>query len=230
MNDWQVKLGWGLHCGWAIEGAIGSSFKIDASYLSPNVNLSEDLEGATKFYGVPFLVSEHMVNILSPFIQNNILRQIDRILIDGIKNPFNLYCVDIWQIHKEKLNQFIPQQPHIGIYKMRRACDNKSERKFRTDPELKNIHQGLPIKHKELWNKALKSYLDGEWIQAKQTMQQVLNILPTDGPCKAILNYMQQRDYQCPQDWKGYRPHQSLACCHVVHHTRARCTAPAGPC
>eukprot|EP01083_Nonionella_stella_P038312 104252_1 len=27
--------GWGLHCGWAIEGAIGSRYKIDASYLSP---------------------------------------------------------------------------------------------------------------------------------------------------------------------------------------------------
>ena len=30
----------GLHLGWAIEGAIGSKFKIDASYLSPNVNIA----------------------------------------------------------------------------------------------------------------------------------------------------------------------------------------------
>ena len=29
----QVTLGFGLHCGWAIEGAIGSEYKIDASYL-----------------------------------------------------------------------------------------------------------------------------------------------------------------------------------------------------
>jgi class 3 adenylate cyclase len=41
-------MGFGLHVGWAIEGAIGSFFKIDASYLSPNVNIASKLEGATK--------------------------------------------------------------------------------------------------------------------------------------------------------------------------------------
>jgi len=44
-------LGFGLHAGWAIESAIGSSYKIDASYLSPNVKIAERLEGATKIYG-----------------------------------------------------------------------------------------------------------------------------------------------------------------------------------
>lgn len=39
-------MGFGLHYGWAIEGAIGSEFKIDASYLSPNVNTAAWLEGA----------------------------------------------------------------------------------------------------------------------------------------------------------------------------------------
>lgn len=34
-----MYLGLGLHIGWAIEGSIGSNYKIDASYLSPNVNL-----------------------------------------------------------------------------------------------------------------------------------------------------------------------------------------------
>ena len=31
-----------------LKGAIGSKFKIDASYLSPNVNISSRLEAATK--------------------------------------------------------------------------------------------------------------------------------------------------------------------------------------
>ena len=41
-------MGFGLHVGWAIEGAIGSNYKIDASYLSPNVNLASRLEAACK--------------------------------------------------------------------------------------------------------------------------------------------------------------------------------------
>ena len=41
-------MGFGLHVGWAIEGAIGSNFKIDASYLSPNVNMASRLDADTK--------------------------------------------------------------------------------------------------------------------------------------------------------------------------------------
>ncbi len=47
-NDYKIKMGFGLHLGWAIEGAIGSHFKIDASYLSPNVNMASRLNAATK--------------------------------------------------------------------------------------------------------------------------------------------------------------------------------------
>ena len=50
-------MGFGLHVGWGIEGAIGSEFKIDASYLSPNVNLAARLEAASRQYGVPLLLS-----------------------------------------------------------------------------------------------------------------------------------------------------------------------------
>ena len=52
MPGFRVNMGFGLHIGWGIEGAIGSKLKIDASYLSPNVNLSSRLEAATKQYGV----------------------------------------------------------------------------------------------------------------------------------------------------------------------------------
>jgi class 3 adenylate cyclase len=48
MPNYSVKMGFGLHIGWAIEGAIGSEYKIDASYLSPNVNMASRLEAATK--------------------------------------------------------------------------------------------------------------------------------------------------------------------------------------
>lgn len=43
INNYKVSMGFGLHIGWAIEGAIGSEYKIDASYLSPNVNMASRL-------------------------------------------------------------------------------------------------------------------------------------------------------------------------------------------
>lgn len=69
MPDYKVKMGFGLHTGWAIEGAIGSYFKVDASYLSPNVNMASRLEAATKQYGVPLLVSGQFFSVLTPEVR-----------------------------------------------------------------------------------------------------------------------------------------------------------------
>eukprot|EP00392_Amoebophrya_sp_AT5.2_P002353 g2358.t1 len=54
--NYRVQMGFGLHLGYAIEGAIGSEFKIDASYLSPNVNMASRLEAACAQFGVHLLV------------------------------------------------------------------------------------------------------------------------------------------------------------------------------
>ena len=59
-------MGFGLHVGWAIEGAIGSFYKIDASYLSPNVNMASRLEAATKQFGATILVSGQLYDIMTP--------------------------------------------------------------------------------------------------------------------------------------------------------------------
>ena len=60
-DEYKVELTYGLHLGWAIEGAIGSHFKFDASYLSPNVNLAARVQSATKFFGLPMLMSGQLV-------------------------------------------------------------------------------------------------------------------------------------------------------------------------
>merc|ERR1719506_2613557 len=62
----RVNLSSGLHYGWAIEGAVGSEFKIDASYLSPNVSIAETVERATQIYGVSLIVAESVVTICTP--------------------------------------------------------------------------------------------------------------------------------------------------------------------
>jgi hypothetical protein len=68
----QVRMGFGLHVGWAIEGAIGSEYKIDASYLSPNVNMASRLEAATKQFGTTILLSDDFVALLSPAVRRRV--------------------------------------------------------------------------------------------------------------------------------------------------------------
>jgi class 3 adenylate cyclase len=96
-------MGFGLHSGWAIEGAIGSSYKIDASYLSPNVNIASRLDGATKFFGVPLLFSGVLYDMLTPETQRE-CRLLDIITVKGSIRPLELYTVDI----------HIPELDHHG--------------------------------------------------------------------------------------------------------------------
>jgi class 3 adenylate cyclase len=94
IENYEVRLGLGLHLGYAIEGAIGSYYKIDASYLSPNVRMSERLEGATKPYGAPILISGELEEHLSPATQA-LCRQVDYVEMNGIPDPVRLYTVDV---------------------------------------------------------------------------------------------------------------------------------------
>jgi hypothetical protein len=40
----------GLHVGWTIEGAIGSEFKIDALYISPDASIAQRIEEFCEHY------------------------------------------------------------------------------------------------------------------------------------------------------------------------------------
>jgi class 3 adenylate cyclase len=77
-----VKLGLGLHMGYAIEGAIGSYYKIDASYLSPNVNMAARLEAGTKAYGVPILISGAIYKYFTQATKDQ-CRQVDYVTMAG---------------------------------------------------------------------------------------------------------------------------------------------------
>ena len=69
-----------MRTGWAIEGAVGSSYKIDATYLSTHVNQTIRIESATKLYRLPILVSAAFALELSPYAQC-MLRLVDRVMV-----------------------------------------------------------------------------------------------------------------------------------------------------
>ena len=71
-----VQLGFGLHAGKAVEGAIGSPRKLDATYLSNEVELAEFLESSTKKYGTSVLMSGTFFRLLHLSNQRR-CRQID---------------------------------------------------------------------------------------------------------------------------------------------------------
>jgi Adenylate cyclase, family 3 (some proteins contain HAMP domain) len=88
-----VQMGFGLHAGKAVQGAIGSRRKLDATYISNAVEQAEYLESSTKRYGVQILMSGTFYNMLSQGVQRR-CRKIDQVYFrdddgDQFEEPTN---------------------------------------------------------------------------------------------------------------------------------------------
>ena len=99
-QGYEVRMGFGLHQGWAIEGALGSFYKIDASYLSPNVNMASKLEETTKAYDSPILISGALHQYFTDACKHE-CRQIDNIVFEGQNEPTALFTCDFDSSHLE---------------------------------------------------------------------------------------------------------------------------------
>jgi len=226
LPNYSVKLGFGLHFGWAIEGAIGSEFKIDASYLSPNVNLASQLEGETKYYGVLLLVSNSLYENLSGEAQKY-LRAIDRVSLKGSNKPVELYTIDmdISNLDPESSTDYLrvknlPRREKKRIkVRARIRRDNlknavrRNEFYVHTLMETEidiikmraTISEQFTAKHQE----AYENYVNGEWAAAKQLFEEALAIKQSsDGPTNAIMKFMHDYNYTSPLEWKGFRSNE----------------------
>ena len=89
----RVEMGFGLHAGWAIEGAVGSTHKIDATYLAPDVNLAARVHTATKQYGVSVMFTGEVWNLLSASVRDE-CRRVDVVNVKGSVQPLSLHTFD----------------------------------------------------------------------------------------------------------------------------------------
>ncbi|XXQ30478.1 Guanylate cyclase domain-containing protein [Plasmodiophora brassicae] len=113
MPNYNVNLGVGIHWGWAIEGAIGSELKIDASYLSPHVDMSQVLEELTKVYGVPLIFSGEVYDTLSGPMQQ-LSRCLDVVQLRSGSNPMRVYTFDIGKEALE-IQKSAPAMPLLSL-------------------------------------------------------------------------------------------------------------------
>ena len=215
MPGFEVKLGFGLHYGWAIEGAIGSEYKIDASYLSPHVNMASRLEAATKQFGVSLLVSNSLHDLLSAKSQSY-LRLIDRVKVKGSEEPIGLYTVDLDFSRLKKPPENFPNlekiKEQVRSGARWKAADMR-KRYLREDMKfsLDQLAPAIEIAHvKEdkfdmSFSKGVKYYLDGNWGQAQILIENCLKLRKRDGPSSSLWEFMKSLDFVCPGDWKGAR-------------------------
>lgn len=76
----------GLHLGWAIEGAVGSDFRIDALHLSPDAMIAHRIEEFCQVYDQNILLTQDLHKLLSEKGKTT-LRLIDNIVMNESRIP-----------------------------------------------------------------------------------------------------------------------------------------------
>ncbi|MGK0289041.1 MAG: class 3 adenylate cyclase/CHASE1-domain containing sensor protein [bacterium] len=88
----SIHMGIGIHRGSLILGTIGEQNRMETTVISDTVNLASRLEGMTKIYDVPLLISDTMLKSLKRPNQLS-TRVIDCVQAMGTKKPVTIYEV-----------------------------------------------------------------------------------------------------------------------------------------
>ena len=192
LDDFRVELNFGLHKGWGIEGAIGSNLKIDASYLGPDVNIAEVIEGANSKFGTTILASETVVAACSPSMKAT-LRMVNRVQLQSARNALYLYALDLDRgvdlIDRTEADSFhsSDRAPVSSRHRQRVDRERRKELRWNTDItlmlrqdtdflRLRQLYEASPLFGEKFKNGYL-NYECGEWGIARLALGETVRML-----------------------------------------------------
>ena len=84
---------------------------------------------------------------------------------------------------------------------------------FNKDPDLLCLREHINDKFLDVFRQGLEKYLEGKWTEAKTFLDQSNSMMKSmvpnadgDGPSLTLLEYMEERQFTPPSNWKGFRP------------------------
>lgn len=236
VGAFTVSVIYGMDAGWAVEGAVGSEYKIDATYLSPHVNMASRMMSATKQYNVTILLSQAVEELLSKPARSK-LRHLDTVFVKGSSVEQRIFTYDA---RYEGVDFFLLERsPEQADYE----ADSYNTTVWENDQDLRAMRQHITDEFTEMFKKGVDQYLAGEWVYAIETLSNADDLMIQcileegyidyklddiaedlfdrrstdeevtrirqdygDGACKCLVNFMQKRKGIPPPDWKGVRP------------------------
>lgn len=224
MPNYQVRLGLGMHLGYSIEGAIGSFYKIDPTYLSPNVKMAETLEGATKVFNVPLLISDTLFVCLSRRIKDY-CRPVDWALFSGKTEPLKLYTIDVkpdnipledeseylaslyMNVREKKIKRVRERMKRNKIRENAFSGDCEVSKLFMVDKDIQLMTKPFSQQFREQYRKAYNLYIKGDWPEAKVQFEATKKLVKEapDPLSDNHLKTMAEYNFKAPKDWQGWR-------------------------
>jgi len=210
-NEFRVNLTFGLNLGWAVEGAIGSQHKIDASYISPHVNIAARLETVAKVYSTDILLSEHVARTLSQRAADR-CRKIDMVKLKPAAAPLGIYCFDINRDvvtlapEHHQMSGIIPPPEITHAELLSRGLEGY----WQLDQDVVHLQEGISGElwrpFCQTWDTAFRYYASGQWHFCAEVLQKFTEDYPAyDGPTQAMSSFILSYELEPPSDWDGVR-------------------------
>mmetsp|Transcript_46118 Transcript_46118/g.55529 ORF Transcript_46118/g.55529 Transcript_46118/m.55529 type:complete len:352 (-) Transcript_46118:37-1092(-) len=233
VGSFHVEMIFGMNAGWAVEGAVGSDYKIDATYLSPHVNMASRMMSATRQYKVTILFSQAIEELMSDQARAK-LRHIDTVTVKGSSVQQRIFTYDA---RHEGVDFFLFNRPD-------EQADMDSEMYsaniWNTDQDLRQMRQHISAEFEDEFILGRNAYLAGNWDAAFRHLEKADEIMVEtiiesgylgssgngdesdveddsqselgDGPSKALMAYIKREGLRdrgrlvAPKAWGGYRP------------------------
>lgn len=234
VGAFTVSIFYGMDAGWAVEGAVGSQYKIDATYLSPHVNMASRMMSACKQYGVSILLSQAVQELMSDTGRSK-LRHLDTVTVKGSSV-------------KQKIFTYDARHKGVDFFLFGRSdeqadmdADRYSQNIWNTDQDLKAMRQHITEDFMNAFTSGHKAYLSGDWPHAIKRLERANEVMIEgaveqgyledefdaiqlqegedaheaaeelkrengDGPSQYLINFMKSHGGVPPRKWEGWHP------------------------
>lgn len=220
--------------GWAVEGAVGSEYKIDATYLSPHVNMASRMTSACKQYDVTIMLSQAVQELMTDVAQAK-LRHVDTVTVKGSSVKQKIYTYDA-KARGVDFFLYSRSEEQADL-----EADQYSPSIWQNDQDLKAMRQHITDDFLKIFKEGFKSYTAGDWPTAIQKLEKANDLFfqtavdegyleeefdalnlrvgtdirnaaeelkreNGDGPSMCLINFMKSHGGVAPKDWEGWHP------------------------